>query len=235
MLRDGLESVRKQRDIYNRSRQAASPPSHLDARHNSAGNPGRNGSIIGRSQVGNTVTVPTLKIVIPLRPDQIPPGLVPAEPAPVGAPVLNVQLAGTGMTIPVHLSGKNARKTLKLLAQHGAANVNLVVNGTLKPGPQAGTWMVAEASFQTFIKPPAAPGRVRTSPGLVLPIPLPTPRPTCRSRRSRSPRNTRDNLVIATPVAMVATIWPDPRTHTGEYPTPVPYLGAISRTLYGTQ
>ena len=78
--------------------------------------------------MGNTVTVPTLKVTIPLRPDQIPPGLVPAEPAPVGNPILTVQLAGTNVIVPVHLSGKNARKTLKLLAQHGA--------GQCQPGGQ---------------------------------------------------------------------------------------------------
>ena len=54
----------------------------------------------------------------------------------------------------MQLGGKNARKTLKLLAQHGPDSVNLVVNGTLKPGPQAGTWVIAEASFQTFVKQP---------------------------------------------------------------------------------
>ena len=108
--------------------------------------------------MANPITVPAIKVTIPLRPEQIPPGLVPAEPAPVGAPILTVQLAGTNVIVPVHLSGKNARKTLKLLAQHGPDGVNLVVNGTLKPGPQAGTWMVAEASFQSFVKSQATPG-----------------------------------------------------------------------------
>ena len=180
MLRDSLDSVRRKRDIYNRSRPAAGPPSqHLRpvlvvgdaARHNSGDKPVQNGSTTGRSRVGNIITVPTLKVVIPLRPTDLPPDLVPAEPAPVGAPILTVQLAGTNVIVPVHLSGKNARKTMKLLAQHGPTNVNLVVNGTLKPGPQAGTWMVAEASFQTFIKPQPSDATpdTGTAPGLTQP------------------------------------------------------------------
>ena len=58
---------------------------------------------------------------------------------------------------------------MKLLAQHGPGNINLVVNGNLRPGPQAETWMVAEASFQTFIKPqpsdatPNTPGAASAS------------------------------------------------------------------------
>ena len=53
--------------------------------------------------MANPITVPAIKVTIPLRPDQIPPGLVPAEPAPVGAPILTVQLAGTNVIVPVHL------------------------------------------------------------------------------------------------------------------------------------
>jgi hypothetical protein len=101
--------------------------------------------------VGNSVTVPALKIVIPLKPADLPANLVPPEPAPVGNPVLAVQLQGTDVVVPVYLSGKNARKTLKTVAQHGAENVNLVINGVLKPGAQGG-WVVAEASFQVFVK-----------------------------------------------------------------------------------
>ena len=119
--------------------------------------------------MANLITVPALKVTIPLKPDQIPSDLVPAEPLPTGNPVLTVQLAGTGIVVAVHLSGKNARKTMKLLAQHGPGNINLVVNGNLRPGPQAETWMVAEASFQTFIKPqpsdatPNTPGAASAS------------------------------------------------------------------------
>ena len=106
--------------------------------------------------VGNNITVSAVKVTIPLKPADLPANLVPPEPAPTGNPVLNVQLAGTNVVVPVHLSSKNARKTLKLLAQHGADSINLVINGVLKPGVAHGTWMIAEASFQTFVKSSAS-------------------------------------------------------------------------------
>ena len=116
--------------------------------------------------MGNSVTVSTLKIVIPIKPQDIPATLVPPEPAPVGNPVLNVQLQGTDVVVPVYLSGKNARKTLKTVAQHGAENVNMVVNGVLKPGAQGG-WVVAEASFQVFVK--SAPTEAAPASNLISP------------------------------------------------------------------
>ena len=110
--------------------------------------------------------ISVLRITIPLKPSDLPATLVPAEPAPVGNPVLNVQLQGTDVVVPVYLSGKNARKTLKTVAQHGAENVNMVVNGVLKPGVQGG-WIVDSASFQVFVKSApteAAPASNLTSP-----------------------------------------------------------------------
>jgi hypothetical protein len=63
--------------------------------------------------MGNPITVSTLKVTIPLRPDQIPADLVPAEPLPTGSPVLTVQFQGTSVVVPIQLGGKNARKTLR--------------------------------------------------------------------------------------------------------------------------
>jgi hypothetical protein len=100
----------------------------------------------------HTITTNTLKITIPLKANQIPKNLVPAEPAPTGNPTLNIQLQDTSTIIPCQLSGKNARKTLKALATQ-PEDTNLVLNGNLTPGIKQGTWQIINASFQVFLKP----------------------------------------------------------------------------------
>ena len=173
MLRDSLSSVCAKREAYHRGKlvsgtRVCNNGLHTCATQCRTGNPskpGQNGGItsqvdlrdVGSRPMANPVTVPAIKVTVPLKPTDLPADLVPAEPLPTGNPVLTVQLQGTGVIVPVHLSGKNARKTTKLIAQHGADSVNLVINGNLKPGPN-GTWLITEASFQTFIKTQAAPG-----------------------------------------------------------------------------
>ena len=164
MLRDSLSSVRAKREAYHRGKlvsgtRVCNNGSHTCATQYRTGNPsrpGQNGNITGNSSMGNPITVPTLKVTVPLKPTDLPADLVPPEPAPVGNPVLTVQLAGTGVILPIQLGGKNARKTLKLLAQHGPDGISLVINGSLKPGPN-GTWLITDASFQSFVKNTPAP------------------------------------------------------------------------------
>jgi hypothetical protein len=154
MLRDSLASVRAAKAAYHQSKPAQTARAVVGA-----GRPSNNDLVggtrrpyqNGSNPVGNCVTVQTLKITIPIKPSDLPATLVPAEPLPTGNPVLNVQLQGTDVVVPVFLSGKNARKTLKTVAQHGAENVNLVINGVLKPGALGG-WVVDSASFQVFVK-----------------------------------------------------------------------------------
>ena len=104
------------------------------------------------------LTVPTIKVVIPVKPTDIPKDLVPPEPSPPGNPVLHIQLAGTDLTIPVHLA-----------------------NGVLKPGIKTGTFMIVEASLQTFTKNPGATAHVSAHPDAQVTQPQPTnPNPNLR-------------------------------------------------------
>jgi hypothetical protein len=120
------------------------------------------------------LTVPTIKVVIPVKPTDIPKDLVPPEPSPPGNPVLHIQLAGTDLTIPVQLAGKSTRKALRVLATTDPSTVAVTLNGVLKPGIKTGTFMIVEASLQTFTKNPGATAHVSAHPDAQVTQPQPT-------------------------------------------------------------
>jgi hypothetical protein len=127
------------------------------------------------------LTVPTIKVVIPVKPTDIPKDLVPPEPSPPGNPVLHIQLAGTDLTIPVQLAGKSTRKALRVLATTDPSTVAVTLNGVLKPGIKTGTFMIVEASLQTFTKNPGATAHVSAHPDAQVTQPQPTtPNPSHR-------------------------------------------------------
>ena len=107
MLRDSLSSVRAKREAYHRGKlvsgtRVCNNGSHTCATQCRTGNPsrpGQNGSIMGNGPMANLITVPTLKVTVPLKPTDLPADLVPAEPAPTGNPVLTVQLQGTSVIV----------------------------------------------------------------------------------------------------------------------------------------
>jgi hypothetical protein len=111
-----------------------------------------------------TIRVPGLKVAVPLKPDQLPQDLVPPEPAPVGEPVIELVLEG-GLTARAKINGKNYRRMLKQIAEQGAENVVIILQGTLTPPTAKGGPFVLEgAGFQINIKTPKPAGPVPESP-----------------------------------------------------------------------
>ncbi len=100
------------------------------------------------------ITVPGLKVSVPLRPDQLPRDLVPPEPAPVGEPVLELALEG-GFTARAKINGKNYRRMLKQIAEQGAENMVIILQGALKPPTAKGEpYTLDGAGFQYTVKTP---------------------------------------------------------------------------------
>ncbi len=75
-----------------------------------------------------TIRVPGLKVTVPLAADALPRDLVPME-GPAREPTLELVLDGTPLTARARLNGKNYRKMLKQIAEHGGGNVVVVLQG----------------------------------------------------------------------------------------------------------
>jgi hypothetical protein len=79
-------------------------------------------------------------------PAALPADLVPPEPQPAGNPVIDLQLEGSPLVVRASLNGKFVRRALKVIAEHGPENVNVVLQGTLKPAAAAGDPFVLEGA-----------------------------------------------------------------------------------------
>ena len=100
------------------------------------------------------IAVAGLKVALPLAADALPPGLVPME-GPAPDPTLELALGEGALIVRARLNGKNYRRMLKTIAEHGADRVLVVLQGNLKPSPAPGAPFVLEgAGFQVTIKPP---------------------------------------------------------------------------------
>ena len=106
-----------------------------------------------------TIRVPGLKVAVPLPADALPQDLVPID-GPAGEPVLELVLEGSSLTARAKLNGKNFRKMLKTIAEQGADNVAVVLQGVLRPpATQGGTFVLEGAGFQANIKTPRPAGQ----------------------------------------------------------------------------
>jgi len=104
-----------------------------------------------------TIQVPALKVTVPLAADALPRDLVPMD-GPAGEPVLDLVLVGGSLTVRAKLNGKNYRKLLKQIAEHGADNVAVALQGVLRPPVSPGGPFVLEgAGFQAVVKAPRPP------------------------------------------------------------------------------
>jgi hypothetical protein len=105
-----------------------------------------------------TIKVIGLKVVVPLSAELLPRDLVPPE-GPPGEPTLEVELEGTSLKARARLNGKNYRKMLKQIDEQGAANVAVVLQGTLKPPASPGAPLVLDgAGFQVTARTPKPSG-----------------------------------------------------------------------------
>ena len=101
-----------------------------------------------------TIHVPGLKVTVPLAADALPRDLVPME-GPAGEPTLELVLDGGPLTARARLNGKNYRKMLKQIAEHGAGNVVVVLQGVLRPpAAPGGSFVLEGAGFQVNITTP---------------------------------------------------------------------------------
>ena len=69
---------------------------------------------------------------MPLAADALPRDLVPMD-GPAGEPTIELVLDGGSLTALAKINGKNYRKMLKQIAEQGAANVAVVLQGVLRP------------------------------------------------------------------------------------------------------
>jgi hypothetical protein len=105
-----------------------------------------------------TLHVPGLKVILPLAADALPRDLVPLE-GPAGEPTLELVLDGAPLTVQARLNGKNYRRLLKQVAEHGAGDLVVVLQGVLRPPAALGGPFVLEgAGFQVTIKTPRPAG-----------------------------------------------------------------------------
>jgi len=101
-----------------------------------------------------TIRVAGWKVAVPLSAEALPGDLVPME-GPAGDPAIDLVLEGGSLTARAKINGKNYRKMLKQIAEQGAANVAVVLQGVLRPPAAAGGPFVLEgAGFQVNVKTP---------------------------------------------------------------------------------
>lgn len=107
-----------------------------------------------------TIQVAGLKVAVLLAADALPKDLVPMD-GPAGEPAIELALPGNALTALARINGKNYRKLIKQVAEVGAANLAVVLQGVLKPPAEPGGPFVLDgAGFQVTVKPPrpAEPG-----------------------------------------------------------------------------
>jgi hypothetical protein len=101
-----------------------------------------------------TIRVPGLKVTVPLAAAALPADLVPRD-GPAGEPVLDLVLEGGSLTVRAKINGKNYRKLLKQIEEHGADNLALALQGVLRsPGSAGDPFVLEGAGFQAIVKAP---------------------------------------------------------------------------------
>ena len=79
-----------------------------------------------------------VKINTLLPPAALPADLVPPEPQPAGNPAVELEIEGTSLVMRAVLNGKSVRRALKTIAELGPDNVNVLLQGNLRPAAAAG-------------------------------------------------------------------------------------------------
>ena len=91
-----------------------------------------------------------------LPPAALPTDVVPPEPLPAGNPVVEraLESAGRPLVVRASLNGKAVRRALKAIAEQGPKNVNVVLQGTLKPAAPGEPFLLEGAGLAVIIKSP---------------------------------------------------------------------------------
>src|SRR3954462_10786750 len=99
------------------------------------------------------IAVKKIKLSVPLKAEGLP--AVPLE-GPIDDLTLRLALEGSSLAIPARINGKSYRRVLRAVAEKGAANINVILQGDLVAASDGGT-MLESAGFQVVVKAPAAP------------------------------------------------------------------------------
>jgi hypothetical protein len=108
------------------------------------------------------IAVRKIKISVPVRAQGLP--AVPPE-GPIGDLTLQLALEGSSLSIPARINGKSYRKMLKTVAEKGAENVTVILQGDLVAPPDGGPVRLDSAGFQVIAKAPAQPASPGTPAG----------------------------------------------------------------------
>jgi hypothetical protein len=95
-----------------------------------------------------------IKISVPVRAEGLP--AVPLE-GPIGDLTLRLALEGSSLAIPARINGKSYRRMLRTVAEKGADNVAITLQGELVARPGGGPVTLDAAGFQVIVKPPPPP------------------------------------------------------------------------------
>ena len=98
------------------------------------------------------IAVRKIKVVVPLDVAGLPG--VPLE-GPIGDLTFQLELEGSGLCVPARINGKSYRRMLKTVAEKGAANVKVMLQGDLVARPGGGA-VLENAGFQVIVKETAA-------------------------------------------------------------------------------
>jgi hypothetical protein len=79
-----------------------------------------------------------VKVNTLLPPAALTADLVPPEPQPAGNPVVELEIEGTPLVMRAVLNGKSVRRAIKTIAEHGPDNVNVLLQGNLRPAAAPG-------------------------------------------------------------------------------------------------
>jgi hypothetical protein len=74
-----------------------------------------------------------VKVNTLLPPAALSADLVPPEPQPAGNPVVELEIEGSPLVLRAVLNGKSVRRAIKTIAEHGPDNVNVLLQGNLRP------------------------------------------------------------------------------------------------------
>jgi hypothetical protein len=102
-----------------------------------------------------TIRLKGLKVATPIAADAVPVDLVPPD-GPAGNPSITLELEGVGPVCTAVLNGKSYRRMLKALAERGPEGVTILLQGTLRPGPD-GLPVLEGAGISAVPRSPAAP------------------------------------------------------------------------------
>jgi hypothetical protein len=106
------------------------------------------------SSISKQIRVRGLKVTTLVPPAELV-GLVPPEPEPAGTPAIDLIIEGSPLVVRAGLNGKGVRRALKVIAEHGAENVNVLLQGNLIGGPTAdGPFLLDSAGITATPKVP---------------------------------------------------------------------------------